>query len=128
MNLIALPTMELVYDRRNYVNVFDFYEDGVSGIIQEVVHFFDRDESIKEKLISKIMDTYTSSYICLFHATVENYHTEHLVEITIRDLVDDVYSLINVLFVNQPVVFNARQCRWLGNDIIVEIERQPCLV
>lgn len=120
---VVLPTMEIVYDRKNYLEMFDdSNEDGIRGIIRQAVECYGCTEKEIEKLVSKLVSQFENSFTAIYHATVENYTFSVLVEIGIRNLIDEVHSVIYNLYRTKAITFNARQCVWVGNDIVVSQE------
>lgn len=120
---VLLPTMELVYDRASYCDLFDHCDDGIRGVIRDAVNHYNADQSCIEKLIAKLMSQYENSYTAIFHATVENYSISILVELSIRNLIDEVHNVIYNLYRTKHISFNTRYCQWVGNDIVVIQER-----
>jgi len=135
MNLYILPTRDLLRLFSSYENLFWFYNDGVKGVIRDIILFSnawelkhyspikDCKKPITAQLIfDKIVQEYSNSPDGRMNGITGNLIDSECVEIA-AELIDNAVSdMMFVLFSSLIYDVSKTNWKWFGDDIIVEIK------
>lgn len=124
--ILILPTKDLVLSHSGKEELFSFHEDGIKGIIKDVVLGINNNE----ELVSKIIANYSNSVdgrAQLFCDIEKGYvcnTKELLVEECVKDIVEVVEKMIYNLFCGDNIVETFLFYRWLGMDLMINVVNQ----
>lgn len=123
---VMLPTMEIIREHRHYDYLFDFYEDGIYGIVRDAIVSFDNtckrlDYLDDDRFVKHALLHYQNSYDAVCNSVMENTDSSHHMEILISCVIIEVREMIRRLYLYRPIQFTKQHCTWCGDDIVINL-------
>lgn len=128
---ILLPTAEIIRDHGRHEGFFNFYEEGLRGVVRDMVLMSDdsifstsipqRQLNVSEGLIQKILREYQNSPEAVMQRYLENTTYESYVELIAEMIADSVHDMMRSIFVSAVYDVSKTEWDWLGNDLITRI-------
>lgn len=134
MPSVALPTAGIVHEYRDCEALFSFYEDGLKGLIRDMVLVSDSRppmhkptaEEIKQEFLDsglpeRIMTQYAQSPDARFLAHTGNTTHEAFIEMAAEVIYQSVVEMMNSLFLRLVYEVRKQRWSWIGNDLVVSM-------
>lgn len=134
MIAVVLPTAGLVREYADFDQLFSFYEDGLRGLIRDMVLLSDLHapteqtsaaeyvrELASDGLVEKVLREYSDSPDArfLFHTSSRTREIE--VEIAVEMIYQSVMEMMNALLMRAVYEVCKQKWSWLGNDLIAHL-------
>jgi hypothetical protein len=135
MPKVVLPTAEILKTFKDFEHLFDFYEDGLKGVVRDMVFTADTFQAQPDRvrdafkqalqnsgLIEKIMRDYSMSPEAQFHFHVGSHTQESAVEIAAQCIYVVVLQTMSNLFMRAVYEISKQEWDWVGQDLIASVQ------
>lgn len=119
--LIVLPTFELLKEFRESEQLFYFYDDGLRGVIRDIIIYGDGGKPINDEtyVTEKILREYNNTPEAVMSKFTDNVDSNVLIEL-IASLIDNaVGEMMGILFPGYSYSISKTDYRWLGDDLAI---------
>lgn len=134
MITVVLPTAGIVSEHKSFEALFSFYEEGLHGLIRDMVMLSDQNppkskrtcEAIKRELhdsglFDKIMRDYSHSPEACFLRHAGDLNHEQFVEVAVEVIYQSVVEMMNTLFLRTVYEVCKQRWGWIGDDLIAKM-------
>ena len=127
-DIIILPTADIVREFEDYESVFCFYDEGLRGVIKDIVLYNTVTDTTGEQtsmLVQDVISVYEHSlYVRYLENTLSISQPEICIEMMVIQLESAVSKMLKALFVKelQRYRWDRSSYEWLGNDLITRIK------
>lgn len=135
MPKVVLPTADLLKDFAHLERMFDFYEDGLRGLVRDMVLTADAvdtpssrvEDAFKQALqntglIEKVMRDYAHSADARFNFLTGTGSEQIEVEIAVEHIYQIVLEMMAQLFRRAVYEICKQEWQWLGDDLVAKVD------
>lgn len=135
MALYVLPTGEIIREFKNFEEMFSFYEEGIKGVVRDMVLLSDDitpgdpKSSTTQGLLDKILREYMNSPEAVIQHLLENTSAANFVEFISEALKMMVQDMMRRLFTNALYEISKTEWQWIASDLVIKvqlIDRRDC--
>lgn len=118
MNKIILPTDDIVMELECVEPLFDFYRNGIKGVIEDLML-----ENNKNK-IDEIICSYNSEALGKFYILTDssNSNVDFLIEVTLNLIHVMLNEMFRTIFCNINYSIKNNGFKWIGNNIVIDVD------
>ena len=127
MRMVIIPTAEIISEFRHMDPVFCFYEDGVRGVVKDMVlrnTAGDDTGVVEQTLLNDIVAMYEHSlHVRYLENTLRITDPVIYIELFVAGLQETVSELLRQLFASvlSDHQWDSSEWGWIGNDLIVRM-------
>lgn len=121
--MIILPTADIVQDCQEFEPVFCFYNNGIKGLVRDIVdlaaspHYDDEIAAFKDMVMSEYDQSINRRYL---ENTHQGMAQDFMIEMVIEQIAHGVQELFQQFF-KQMIYRVDNTEKWLGNDLLTTV-------
>lgn len=114
--LFILPTKELLETYRDYYGLFNFYHNGIKGLVSDII-YSNGSLSFYDKIINEYTNSSDGKLISMF----DNESKLEVFDLLIDNIADDLNEILNKIFGKLIYTIKPDNHIWLENDICIQV-------
>jgi hypothetical protein len=118
-----LPTFEILQDFQESEQLFNFYNDGMKGVVRDLIVHWEGGGSISDSthITEKILRDYSNSPEATISRFTDRIDMEAYVELITSLLDIAVGEMLNALFPKITYDISNNEHSWIGDDLIIKL-------
>ena len=119
---LILPTAEIVKEYEAAERTFSFYEDGLRGVIRDLILYSNAEKKSGNYIQDKILREYSNTPEAVMSRIMENFVTEMYIELLVEVIFNSVSNMMQMLLPQTVYTISVIEHQWSCNDLIIKIK------
>jgi hypothetical protein len=119
---LILPTADIVREYETAERTFSFYEDGLRGVIRDLILYSNTGKGSGNYIQDKILREYSNTPEAVTSRIMENFMTEIYVETLVEVIFNSVSIMMQTLLPHVAHSISVTEHQWNCNDLIIKIK------